>query len=73
MVKSKMSNLLESRNGADDNDQKVEEDNNTIPSYVVEIAKSSRAQCKKCDDKIKKKDVRVGKNWWWWWLWWCWW
>lgn len=58
MVKSKVSNLLEGRNGTDDNDQKVEED---IPSYVVEIAKSNRAQCKKCDEKIKKKEVRVGK------------
>lgn len=62
MVKSKMSDLLQSRNITGDNDEKVEEDIENIPSYVVEIAKSNRAQCKKCDDKIKKKEVRVGKH-----------
>ena len=30
------------------------------PTYVVELAKSGRADCKKCDCKIENKSVRVG-------------
>jgi len=31
-----------------------------IPSYVVEISKSGRAECRKCDEKITNKVLRVG-------------
>lgn len=30
------------------------------PSYLVEIAKSGQALCKKCDTKIEKKNLRIG-------------
>jgi hypothetical protein len=30
------------------------------PNYVIEKAKSSRAECKRCDEKIMKDSVRVG-------------
>jgi hypothetical protein len=30
------------------------------PTYVVEVAKSGRAECKKCDCKIENKTIRVG-------------
>jgi len=48
-----------SRSGGDESDKKKEED---VPVYVVEVAKSGRAQCKRCDEKIEKKQVRVGKG-----------
>lgn len=31
-----------------------------IPSYLVEISKSGRAECRKCDEKIANKSLRVG-------------
>ena len=31
-----------------------------LPTYVVEIAKSGRAECKKCDCKIENKNIRIG-------------
>ena len=30
------------------------------PNYVIEKAKSSRAECKRCDKKILKDSIRVG-------------
>lgn len=42
------------------NDQTTEIKDEELPSYVVELAKSGRAQCKKCDDKIDNKCLRVG-------------
>ena len=30
------------------------------PGYLVELAKSGRAECKKCDEKIGHKEVRIG-------------
>jgi DNA repair protein RAD16 len=30
------------------------------PTYIVEVSKSGRAECKKCECKIDKKTVRVG-------------
>ena len=30
------------------------------PSYLIELAKSGRAECKKCDLKIENKALRVG-------------
>ena len=30
------------------------------PNYVVELSKSARAICKKCDEKIANKIIRVG-------------
>lgn len=30
------------------------------PSYFVEIAKTGRAMCKKCDEKIDNKTIRIG-------------
>lgn len=32
----------------------------TTPSYIVELAKSGRAECKKCGDKIDNKTIRIG-------------
>lgn len=32
----------------------------SAPEYVVELAKSGRAECKKCEQKIKKFELRVG-------------
>ena len=37
-----------------------EDQNVVLPSYIVELAKSGRAECKKCDSKIDHKTVRVG-------------
>jgi hypothetical protein len=31
-----------------------------IPTYVLEMAKSGRAECKKCGNKIMKDELRVG-------------
>jgi len=31
-----------------------------IPSYIVELAKSGRAECRRCDKKISNKELRVG-------------
>jgi hypothetical protein len=31
-----------------------------IPSYVVETSKSGRAMCKKCDERINNKELRIG-------------
>jgi hypothetical protein len=31
-----------------------------VPTYVVELSKSGRAMCKKCDEKILNKELRVG-------------
>jgi DNA repair protein RAD16 len=31
-----------------------------VPSYLVELAKSGRADCKRCDAKIENKSIRVG-------------
>lgn len=31
-----------------------------IPTYIIELSKSGRAQCKKCDQPIPNKSVRVG-------------
>jgi hypothetical protein len=31
-----------------------------VPTYVVELSKSGRAMCKKCDKKILNKELRVG-------------
>lgn len=31
-----------------------------VPVYVVELSKSARAACKKCDEKIKAKCLKVG-------------
>ena len=31
-----------------------------VPAYVVELSKSGRAVCKKCDEKILNKELRVG-------------
>ncbi len=31
-----------------------------LPSYIVERAKSGRADCKKCDEKIQNKEIRIG-------------
>lgn len=33
---------------------------NDPPTYIVEVAKSGRAECKKCETKIDNKTVRVG-------------
>lgn len=44
-------------------DREVVIENNPIippPTYVIERAKSGRAECKKCDDKIAHKELRVG-------------
>eukprot|EP01038_Epipyxis_sp_PR26KG_P016128 gene16128-21919_t len=30
------------------------------PTYIIERAKSGRAECKKCDEKIENKTIRVG-------------
>jgi DNA repair protein RAD16 len=30
------------------------------PSYLVELAKSGRAECKRCDEKIENKTLRIG-------------
>ena len=32
----------------------------TVPTYVIEKAKSARSECKKCDEKIAKGCIRVG-------------
>jgi len=29
-------------------------------TYVIELAKSGRSQCKKCSDKISEKEIRIG-------------
>lgn len=34
--------------------------NTSPPSYMVEIAKSGRAECKKCGEKIENKTIRIG-------------
>lgn len=31
-----------------------------IPTYVIEIAKSGRAECRKCENKIGKNELRIG-------------
>eukprot|EP01032_Pedospumella_encystans_P019528 gene19528-22199_t len=31
-----------------------------LPTYIVEVAKSGRAECKKCDCKIENKCIRIG-------------
>lgn len=31
-----------------------------LPTYIVEVAKSGRAECKKCDCKIENKCLRIG-------------
>lgn len=31
-----------------------------IPTYVAEISKSGRAECRKCETKIQKDELRVG-------------
>jgi hypothetical protein len=31
-----------------------------MPEYIIEVAKSGRAECKKCNSKIAKDEVRVG-------------
>jgi DNA repair protein RAD16 len=40
-------------------DEKIVEEE-PVPVYVVEISKSARALCKRCDEKIMGKVVRVG-------------
>jgi hypothetical protein len=37
-----------------------EEIEEVIPAYCIERAKSGRAECKKCDKKIDKNEVRIG-------------
>jgi hypothetical protein len=32
----------------------------SAPEYIVELAKSGRAECKKCESKIEKIELRVG-------------
>lgn len=34
--------------------------NTPPPAYMVEIAKSGRAECKKCNEKIENKTIRIG-------------
>jgi DNA repair protein RAD16 len=34
--------------------------NEEPPTYIVEVAKSGRAECKKCENKIDNKAIRVG-------------
>jgi len=48
-----------SRSSGDEDDKKLEED---VPVYVIEVAISSRAQCKRCDEKIEKRQVKVGMD-----------
>lgn len=31
-----------------------------VPVYIIEKAKSGRAQCRSCDEKINMKEIRVG-------------
>jgi len=31
-----------------------------VPSYVAEVSKSGRAECRKCDNKISKNELRIG-------------
>jgi DNA repair protein RAD16 len=38
----------------------VLESQQTAPSYLVEIAKTGRSTCKKCDSKIDNKVIRIG-------------
>eukprot|EP01041_Mallomonas_annulata_P005925 gene5925-11955_t len=37
-----------------------EREESEIPNYIVELAKSGRAECKRCDEKIGMKELRVG-------------
>lgn len=34
--------------------------NSLIPVYIAELAKSGRAECKKCNTKIQKDELRIG-------------
>lgn len=43
-----------------DNTEAVSAQPAAIPSYVVELAKSGRAVCRRCDEKIDNKTIRVG-------------
>ena len=38
----------------------IEQEQGPIPSYVLELAKSARAECRRCDTKIVKDQLRVG-------------
>jgi DNA repair protein RAD16 len=47
----------------DDEEEQAEVVTNSAagrPTYLVELAKSGRAECKKCDCKIENKSIRIG-------------
>ena len=48
--------------GDDDSVQIVEKKETKIPppQYILELAKSNRAECKRCCRKIEKSQLRVG-------------
>lgn len=45
---------------ADDANVPPDASDTQAPSYLVEIAKSGRSQCKRCDDLIPNQSVRIG-------------
>lgn len=49
-----------SKNKIEDISQSMSTTVLSAPEYIVELAKSGRAECKKCQSKIEKCDLRVG-------------
>jgi hypothetical protein len=47
-------------NEGSDHEAEVNTTSNVIPTYVAEIAISGRAECRKCELKIGKNELRIG-------------